>query len=269
MSRESRHDATLLRALVVDDEPFIRADLRQMLAAHPDVGVVAEAGTVDESAAAIARERFDVVFLDILLRGGDGFDIVPMIRPDTAIIFMTAFERHAVRAFEVNALDYLVKPVAPERLLVALQRLRDRRSGVVENAQPPDVPWLKDERILIKTDTERRLVSLEGIVAVTSLGGNYSEVHLRDCEVRPVVRQALKDWERQLPGAMFLRVHRNAIVNMEAIVRTGRESTGATRVWVTGAVEGFPVSRRAAAAFNAWMEQRWPQERSSSCPTRP
>src|SRR2546423_10649622 len=113
----------MLRALLIDDEPPARADLRERLAAHPRVTIVDEAGTLARARALLACDDYDLVFLDIQLRGGSGFDLVPDVRPEARIVFVTAFNDHAVRAFDVNALDYLLKPVQPARLAASLARL--------------------------------------------------------------------------------------------------------------------------------------------------
>ncbi len=112
-----------LKALLVDDEPFVREDLRQMLLAHKSIEVICEAGTIAQAKKQLAAGRPDVVFLDIQLRGGTGFDLVPLIHKTTKIIFITAYDEYAVRAFEVNALDYILKPVTPERLAESISRL--------------------------------------------------------------------------------------------------------------------------------------------------
>jgi two-component system, LytTR family, response regulator len=114
----------MLRALLIDDEPDARADLRISLAAHAaEVAIAAEAETLDEAEALLSTGAYDVVFLDVQLRGGTGFDLVPRIRPDARIVFVTAHDNYALRAFEVNALDYLLKPIAPDRLAAAVTRV--------------------------------------------------------------------------------------------------------------------------------------------------
>src|SRR3954469_25771571 len=117
------------RALLIDDEPSARDDLRDMLAAHGGVNVVGEAGLMAEARTQLARDDYDLVFLDVQLRGGTGFDLVPLVRAGASIVFVTGFERFAVRAFEVNALDYLVKPVATERLASTLRKVSTPAAG--------------------------------------------------------------------------------------------------------------------------------------------
>jgi two-component system LytT family response regulator len=239
-----------LRAFIVDDEPFVRADIRQLLGIYPDLEVVAEAGTLDECEQVLATKTADVVFLDVQLRGCSGFDVVPLIRPGSEIIFVTAFDKYAVRAFEVNALDYLLKPIAPDRLRVAMDRLRLRLQEGATTASPP-IPQLDhSDRILLKSDSERRFVSVCRIAAVTSLGGNYTEVQLTDVTDRPAIRRTLKEWERVLPHPQFARVHRNTIVNVTAIHRIERDQEGASMVWVKGCEKPFAVSRRSSPDFN-------------------
>src|SRR4051812_29748172 len=113
----------MTRCLIVDDELSARDGLRWLLSAHPAYVIVGEAATFDEALAQLARQDYDLVFLDIQLVGGNGFDLVPHVRRGARIVFVTAFDRHALRAFEVNAVDYLLKPVSPERFAASLARL--------------------------------------------------------------------------------------------------------------------------------------------------
>ena len=115
-----------IRCLIADDERLARQVLRDLLAAHPDFQIVAEAADVPEAAEAVLRHRPEVLFLDIQIPGG-GFQLLDALAPDLPfVVFVTAGDRYALRAFEVNAVDYLLKPAGPDRLAVALQRLRQR-----------------------------------------------------------------------------------------------------------------------------------------------
>src|SRR4051812_21945743 len=149
----------MLRALLIDDEPSARDDLRDMLAVHGGVTVAGEAGLITEARTQLARDDYDLVFLDVQLRGGTGFDLVPLVRAGASIVFVTGFERYAVRAFEVNALDYLVKPVATERLAATLRKLSAApavASGADAPASPGAPPTLvalrPDDRVFLKND---------------------------------------------------------------------------------------------------------------------
>src|ERR1044071_5952808 len=111
------------RPLIIDDEAIARDALRVLLEVHPDVTIVGTASTLGQARALLARDDYEVVFLDIQLRGGSGFDLMPHVRAGADVIFVTAHDEHALRAFEVNAIDYLLKPVPPDRLARSLLRL--------------------------------------------------------------------------------------------------------------------------------------------------
>src|SRR5207247_271722 len=113
-----------VKALVADDERLARRELRRLLAAHPDVSIAGEARNVEEAVALLGEQHVELLFLDIQMPGGSGFDLLERLERVPLVIFTTAFDEYAIRAFEVNALDYLLKPIAPERLAVALDRVR-------------------------------------------------------------------------------------------------------------------------------------------------
>ncbi|MDD5532564.1 MAG: LytTR family DNA-binding domain-containing protein [Syntrophales bacterium] len=233
-----------LKAIIIDDEPLARDDLRGMLAKYPFVKIAGEAADIKESAALLSKTRVDVVFLDVQLRGGSGFDLVPLIPSSAEIVFFTAYDEYAIRAFEVNALDYLLKPVTEERLGASLRRLKDCFRNKVS---PSDtlMSLRPDDRMFIKTDTERCFIPVDAISAVTALGGNYTVVHLAGGK-RHVVRRTLKDWNSILPRFPFRQIHRSTIVNANRIERVGRDTSGSCLVSAAGIDYPLKVSRRAA-----------------------
>ena len=240
-----------LKSLIVDDEPFVREDLRQMLADHREIEVIGEAGTIAEAKKLLADQRFHVVFLDIQLRGGTGFDLVPHIDPRTSIIFITAHDEFAVRAFEVNALDYLLKPVEPKRLAASLDRLKFNR----EADRPKQTGDFKpDDRVFIKTDTGQKFVGLDEVVSISSVGGNYVSIYLKTGDTY-LCRKTLKQWEALLPKSAFLRLHRSTIVNTTTIERIEYDTDGACRVCLTGKSDSFPVSRRMISKVKEFVER--------------
>jgi two-component system LytT family response regulator len=198
------------RTLLIDDEASARDDLRRLLAAHPGVSIIGEAGRFADAQARLARSDYDLVLLDIQLRGGNGFDLVPLVRPEARIIFVTAHDQYALRAFAVNALDYLLKPVEPARLAEALRRA---------SAAPPEpstTALRPDDVVQVKTGPgAARFVRVPDILVVTSQD-NYSAVHLIAGE-QFLVRQTLANWEERLPATHFMRVHRQALINLDRI----------------------------------------------------
>ena len=224
----------MARALLIEDEIRACADLRGKLAAHAEVAIVAEAATFRNAQALLARTDYDLVFLDIRLIGGDAFDLVPLVRPGARIIFVTAYDSYALRAFEVNALDYLLKPVVPARLAEALGRVAASETPPVAALRPGDVVCLRD-------GPRARFAPVADISAITAYN-NYSEVQIADGE-KVLVRKSLKEWENCLPAAHFMRVHRTQIVNLSRVVRYHRGDDERTLLYVIGAADPIAASR--------------------------
>lgn len=231
-----------LKAIIIDDEPFVRDDLREMLADHKDIEVAGEAGTIAGAKKLLAASSFDAVFLDIQLRGGSGFDLVPFIDISADIIFITAHDEFAVRAFEINALDYLLKPVTRERLAESMWRLLHKEAKQLSavGSQPSFEPT---DRVFVKTDSGQRFVSLDQIVAVSTIGGNYAAIYLKNRQ-KELSRKTLKDWETLLPPSHFTRIHRATIINTGFIERIAYQKDGSCAVHLSGLKQTFAVSRR-------------------------
>jgi two-component system LytT family response regulator len=214
-----------MRILIADDEPLARKRIKSLLADVPDAEVVAECANGRETVEAIRLHAPDVVFLDIQMPELDGFGVVQHAGqvPIPAIIFVTAFDEFAVRAFEVHALDYLLKPFDRDRFNRALQRARDhvaRGQVAVTHAQiqalladlKPVPP--KEERILIKSAGRAVLIPVSDIDWIES-AGNY--VTIRTAGQSHLLRDTMKSMEQRLDPRTFRRIHRNIIVNINRI----------------------------------------------------
>ncbi len=223
------------KAVIIDDEVNARKDLRTLIAAHPDVTLAGEAATFDEARALLRKGEYDLVFLDVQLVGGSGFDLVPDVRTDARIIFVTAYDQFALRAFEVNALDFLQKPVRTARLAESL-----RRAGPPAPAGNP--PALRpDDVVQVKTGPGAvRFVRVNDITLISSQD-NYSDVRLSGGE-HFLVRQTLASWEERLPATQFLRVHRQTIVNIGRVEGVSPVDDETSFLRVTGLTE--PVRAR-------------------------
>ena len=241
----------MLRALLIDDEPDARADLRALLDAHAsNVRIVGEAESLDEAEQLLATAAYDLVFLDIQLRGGTGFDLVPRIRPEARIVFVTAHDRHALRAFEVNALNYLLKPISPERLAASLERVvhalaLSSATTLFSEPRPDDAPAppLRPADIIqLRNGTCARFVPLREISAIEA-EQNYSAACLAD-GTRLLLRRTLKSWEDILPVTHFMRVHRTAIVNLERITRYERDREEHTLLFLEGVPAPVSATRK-------------------------
>ena len=230
----------MLRTLLIEDEALARADLRAKLAAHPDVRVTGETATLRAARELLARPDYDLVFLDVQLVGGNAFDLVADVRAGARIVFVTAHDAYALRAFEVNALDYLLKPVAPPRLAEALRRVT-AVEGPEESDAPAGAALRIDDTIYLRSGLRGRFAPVSAISVITA-SDNYTEVRLVD-GAKVFLRKSLKTWEDTLPAAHFMRVHRTQIVNLARVTRYERDGDEHTRLYVEGMSEPVPASR--------------------------
>lgn len=226
-------------AVIVDDERLARRELSSLLEAHPEVRIVGEADSVASAAQLVNREEPDVVFLDIQLVGETGFDLFEQLEVEPAIVFVTAYEQHALRAFEVNALDYLLKPVTPERLAAALEKLAGPTAGP-QAVEPLDF----QDRLFLRLDDRMTFLRVDTIKYITA-AADYSYLHTVDGK-RRLVHKPLKEWEARLPANYFLRIHRSTIVNMEHVERLEPWSNYSYRVYLADIGDPLTMSRRYA-----------------------
>jgi two-component system, LytTR family, response regulator len=230
------------RALIVDDERLARRELRAMLEeAHADaVRVVAEADSLGSAERQLRAMDVDVVFLDVQLGSETGLDLLERLEPGVEVIFVTAFDQYAVRAFEVNALDYLLKPYTAGRLAQAVGRLDAVESP---NAAPPSKLEASD-RLFLRLGDRMGFLAVSSI-AVISADGDNSVLHMADGRTHSV-RKPLREWETRLPEHAFVRVHRSAIVNIDHVERVEDWSHRSYLLYVRGLREPVTMSRRFA-----------------------
>jgi DNA-binding LytR/AlgR family response regulator len=224
----------VIRALLVDDEAPARSELRYLLAAHPEVQVVGEAATAAE-AIELARDlRHDVVFLDVEMPGLTGLQAAPLVRErrdPPAIVFVTAHAEYAVDAFAVEAFDYLLKPVDPERLARVVERLRDR---TLESAGPV-------EKIPVVAGGGTELLDFDQI-HYAQADGDYSRVHTYDRAY--LCTASLGELAERLPAG-FARIHRSYVVNLAKVAAVRRASPDRIRVQLADATRTeLDVARR-------------------------
>jgi len=213
-----------IRALLADDEAPARSELRYLLAAHPDVEVVGEAASAAEALAFAAS--YDVLFLDVEMPGATGLETAPQVherRDPPAVVFVTAHAEYAVDAFAVEAFDYLLKPVDPDRLARVLERLRER---TLENAAPPV------EKVAVVSGSSTELIDFDQIHYVQA-DGDYSRVHTYDRSYLSTA--SLGELEERLAPARFARIHRSYLVNLAKVAGVRRASPDRLRVQLADA----------------------------------
>lgn len=228
-----------LQAFLVDDEILASRELRNLLATLPEINVVGEAQTLVKAAEAIEKLKPNVVFLDVELRDGLGFDLIPQIDPDIEIIFVTAYDHYALRAFEINALDYLTKPIDQKRLKGAVERLftKPRKKGATSL-----VPLEKKDRLLLRLGNKNVFISYEDIVLIQACG-DYTEVSTKT-HSKGLIHRSMHEWEISLPKDSFFRTHRSAIINTKHLLEVVKDNEGEVHLVMENIPNQVTVSRR-------------------------
>lgn len=195
------------KALIIEDEPLATTELKRLLEKHPEIVVSGAADSVTGAVNLITEVKPQVLFLDINLNGQSGFDVLGALDHVPRVIFITAYDQYAIKAFEVNAIDYLLKPVHPQRLAEAIERLK-----LTINYKEQSLSI--DKRIFIKDGENCYFVKLSDIFLIESIG-NYARVYYQD--KKPLLHRSLNYLEERLPAEHFFRTGRQHIININFI----------------------------------------------------
>jgi two-component system, LytTR family, response regulator len=252
----SRPNEKQWKALIVDDEELARLVLRELIKTHPEIAVAAECANGFEAVKAVAEHKPDLIFLDVQMPKLTGFDVLELIGTETAVIFVTAFDQYAMRAFEVHAVDYLLKPVGRERFEAALERAKSRLGDKIpepaELAAAARPPKQFLERIVVKDGTR---VTLIPVAKLDYAEAQDDYVALASEGKKHLKQQTIASLEACLDPEQFVRVHRSYVVNFAKVVRIepyGKDSKLA--ILVDGA--RLPVSRAGYARLKMLLDQR-------------
>jgi two-component system LytT family response regulator len=241
-----------IRAVIVDDEGLARSVLREYLAEHPEVEIVAECANGFEAVKAVSDLRPDLLFLDIQMPKLDGFEVLELVGREVAVIFVTAYDEYALRAFEVHAVDYLLKPYSAERLAEAIGHVRTHLADrgqlpiapLVAAARPPQSSHV--ERLVVRDGSRVHVVPVEKLDYVQAQD-DYVCLHAEGKKL--LKEQTMADVEAVLDPARFVRIHRSYILNIERLTRVepyGKDS----RVAILNDGTRLPVSRAGYARLN-------------------
>ena len=229
------------RVLIVDDEHLARQAMRRLLAAHPEVEIVGEAEGVSDALREIERTRPQLVFLDIELGGADGFDLLARLEAPPVVVFVTAYAEYAVEAFAVDAVDYLLKPVDPERLAESLKRAERE----LERKEPAAGSSAAGGVIAFKTP-KRTIVAKPAEVVALRADGDFTHVFVAD-QPALMIWRTLGHFETLLPSPPFLRLGRSLIVNRDRLRNIETPSRETARLMLDGMDEALTLGRAAAA----------------------
>jgi two-component system LytT family response regulator len=240
-----------MRALIIDDERLARNELRRLLAAHADIEIVGEAVDADDAEKKVAALKPDLLFLDVQMPGADGFSLLEQLDPPLpTVIFTTAYDEFAVKAFEFNALDYLLKPVDPNRLVAALEKLRHRGSSApYATAAGPVHRLSSEEKVFVREGDRCWFVPVKNIRLLES-EGNYTRVHFD--ENKPQLFRSLTAMEERLDPRHFFRANRKQVINLAWVEGIEPWFSGGLLVRLRGGLK-VELSRRQAQEFRERM----------------
>jgi two-component system LytT family response regulator len=239
-------------ALIIDDERLARNELRKLLSSHPEVEVLGEAAHAEEALKLIQELSPDVIFLDIQMPAKTGFELLEELDKSPEVIFTTAHDEYAIKAFEVNALDYLLKPIDPQRLSDAIQKLmmQEDKEGLLGDAKIELRGSLTEaDQVFVKDGEKCWFVKLADIRLFESVG-NYARVFFGTN--KPLILKSLNALEERLDPKTFFRANRKHIVNLRMIERVEPFFNGGLLLEIKGG-EKIEVSRRQAVRFKEMM----------------
>lgn len=235
-----------MKAIIIDDERLARQELKNLLAAHKEIEVVAECANAEEAKEKIASISPDVIFLDIQMPGKTGLELLEEISALPEVVFVTAYDEYAIRAFEINALDYLLKPVQPQRLSETVKKLLNKEG--VERKEN-DSPLTEEDQVFVKDGEKCWFVSLKNIRLFES-EGNYVRVYFDT--YRPLILRSLNSLETRLSEKSFFRASRKHIINLKWVDSIETWFNGGLMVKLKGGQE-VEISRRQAVKLKDIM----------------
>lgn len=234
-----------LKVIIVDDERLARVQLAKLVKNVPQLELTAEASSGEQAIEVISSVKPDLVFLDVQMPRMTGFDVLAALDFEPRVVFVTAYDQHAVRAFEVNAVDFLMKPVSDERFSQTVERVLSAAPGAAPATATDSTPPLDyTDRLFLTIDRHPQFLKLTEIACVTS-ADDYSEIHTRAGQ-STLTSQPLYHWEKRLPPANFIRIHRSALVNLDAVSSLDEQEGGGCLVHVIGQKAPLTMSRRFA-----------------------
>ena len=241
-----------MKAIIIDDERLARAELRKLLQDFPEIEVVDDAANVDDGISKIENHNPDVIFLDIQMPGKTGFDLLSELDHAPQVIFTTAYDEYALKAFEVNALDYLLKPVEPRRLADTVEKLmKGKQSMPIRNGSEFEKQSLlnEDDQVFVKDGERCWFVKLSEVRLFESVG-NYAKVFFGPN--KPLILKSLNSLEERLDDKVFFRANRKHIVNLRLIDKIEPYFNGGLLLELKGG-EKIEVSRRQTVKFKEMM----------------
>jgi two-component system LytT family response regulator len=238
-----------MKAIIIDDERLARQELKNLLAPYPELQIVGEANNAETAIELIKQEKPDVIFLDIQMPGKNGFDLLEEISGVPEVVFVTAYDEYAIRAFEVNALDYLLKPVQSSRLAETVKKLLNKDNSEKAESKEQTQALNDNDQVFVKDGDKCWFVKLNDIRLFES-EGNYVRVYFD--KNRPLILRSLNNLDERLNNKTFFRASRKHIVNLKWVESIENWFNGGLMVKLKGG-EQVEISRRQASKLKEMM----------------
>ncbi len=238
-----------MKALIIDDERLARQELKNLLATYPEIQIVGEAANAEQAVEMIEQLNPDVIFLDIQMPGKNGFELLEEISGVPDVVFVTAFDEYAIRAFEVNALDYLLKPIQTTRLAESVKKILNKEVLDKMETTPPTYLLSDKDQVFVKDGDKCWFVKLSDVRLLES-EGNYVRVHFE--KNHPLILRSLNNLEERLDNRTFFRASRKFIINLKWVEGIENWFSGGLMVTLKGG-ERIELSRRQAARLRELM----------------
>ena len=238
-----------MKAIIIDDERLAREELKKLLAPYPEIQIVGEAANADTAIESIKQLKPDILFLDIQMPGKSGFDLLEDISGVPEIVFVTAYDEYAIRAFEVNAIDYLLKPVQASRLAETIKKILNKDVSEKQEIKEQTQALNDNDQVFVKDGEKCWFVKLSDVRLFES-EGNYVRVHFE--KNRPLILRSLNNLDERLSNRTFFRASRKHIINLKWVEGIENWFNGGLMVKLKGG-EQIEISRRQAAKLKDMM----------------
>ena len=235
-----------MRAVIVEDSRLARVELKELLTAHPNIEILGEAENADVAKEMIEKEEPDLIFLDINMPGKNGFELLESLEYVPQVIFTTAYDEYAIKSFEFNALDYLLKPLKSDRLAQAIEKVQIEAETKNQEEDIINSGSLRNDQQVFVKDGEKCWLIKIGDVRAFEVCGNYSRVFFD--KNKPLILRSLNQLEERLDPKSFFRANRQEIINLKKITKMEPWFNGRLKVWLDEEHE-VEVSRRQAVKF--------------------
>ena len=237
-----------IKVIIVEDSRLARNELKELIKQHPELDVIGEAENVDTAFEMIIRQHPDLIFLDINMPEKDGFALLEMLEDVPITVFTTAFDEYAIKSFEYNALDYLLKPINANRFADAVEKVKQKL--VIKAPEANVVEYLNENSQIFIKDGEKCWLVKISEVFLFEIVGNYTRVYFKDC--KPLIYKSLNQVDERLPQHLFFRANRQQVINLQYIKSVDNWFNGKLKATLQNGAE-VEISRRQSALFKEML----------------